>query len=359
MLLVVVGGCGKHDGEKAKSASQVAVRVNTEDITVFQINDVLARANVPVSLQGRAKSEILEKLIDQQLAKQRALAEKLDRTPAVVRALEASRDEILARAYLDKLAGTVAKPTDEEIKNYYSLHPELFAERRIYNLEELIIEPKEGITAELSGQVKNSRNLQDVVAWLKAKGVKFGVNQGVRAAEALPMELVPKLHQLKDGEMIVVETAAGRESVFRVAASQSSPVNEAAASSRIKQFLTNEKVSKAVAGEMKSLRAKSDISYQGEFAGGAAAAEAKAKAEVEAAKLEEAKAKAEAEALAKRREEQRAQADAEAQARVAELAKTRAEAERRSAEERSQKKNSAPAAPVANDAIEKGLKGLK
>jgi len=65
--LAIAAGCGKSDDKKA--ATQVAAKVNSDEITVHQINNVLARApNVTPEVAQRAKREILDKLIDQQSA---------------------------------------------------------------------------------------------------------------------------------------------------------------------------------------------------------------------------------------------------------------------------------------------------
>jgi EpsD family peptidyl-prolyl cis-trans isomerase len=323
-----VVGCTKK--EEAKSVSQVAARVNADEITVSQVNNVLSRAQglTPESAT-KAKSEILEKLIEQQLAKQQAIATKLDRTPAVVQAIEASRNEILARAYLEKIAAALPKPSVDDAKKYYMAHPELFAQRRVFSLEELIIEPKEGIGGVLTEQVEESRTLQEVAAWLQSNNIKFSANRGVRAAEALPLELLPKLQALKDGEMQLVETGEGRRSLFHVVASQTMPVDEATAMPRIQQFLFNQNVTKAIAVEMKSLRDKSDIAYQGEFVGGLAAAEAKAKAEADAKAKEQERTKSEADEQAKAKAEVKAKADAESQSRAEAVAKARLDADAR------------------------------
>ena len=140
LVMFLAIGCGKK--EEAKAATQVAAKVNADEITVHQVNNVLARSpNVTPEIAEKAKREILNRLIDQQLAKQQAIEKKLDRSPNVVQAIEAAKDEILARAYLEHVAGAQPRPTEEEIKKYYAEHPELFARRRVFNLEEILMQP--------------------------------------------------------------------------------------------------------------------------------------------------------------------------------------------------------------------------
>ena len=91
--LAFTTGCGKNDdATDPKIATQVAARVNGDEITVHQVNDVLARnPNIAPEFANQAKSEILDRLIDQQLTKQKAIENKLDRSPKVMRAIEAAK----------------------------------------------------------------------------------------------------------------------------------------------------------------------------------------------------------------------------------------------------------------------------
>src|SRR5262245_45666707 len=133
--LVFSIGCSKIEG--ANTATQVAAKVNDDEITVHQINYLLARIqNIAPEDETRAKREILDRLIDQHLAKQMAVQKKLDRSPNVVQAIEAAKVEILARAYLEQVAAELPKPAPWETKLYYAEHPELFARRRLFDLEQ-------------------------------------------------------------------------------------------------------------------------------------------------------------------------------------------------------------------------------
>lgn len=360
--IAFLAGCGKKDDApkeevKEKSASQVAAKVNAEEITVHQINNILARnPKIPPEAAAQAKHEILSRLIDQQLAKQQAVEKKLDRSPKVVQAIEAARNEILARAYLEQVASGQAKPTADDVKKYYNEHPELFSQRRIFNLEEIVVAPQQGLAAKLREQVSKTKSLEPVAAWLKSQNIAFAPNRGVRAAEALPLEILPKLQIMKDGEIQVIE-ADGRVFVFRIAGSKSAPVTEAQASPRIQQFLFNRGSSDAVAAELKRLKDSANIEYVGEFTGGAAAAADKAKTEAAAKAATDAKAKADAELAAKEKAEARTKEQAEADARADALSKARKEAE---AKAKSDGKSTVkPAQGVSQETVDKGIRGLK
>ena len=268
--VAVLAACGKDDDKKA--ASQVAATVNSQEITVHQVNNVLARnPNITPEAAPRAKREIVERLVDQELARQQALEKKLDRSPSVVQAIEAAKTEILARAYLQEVAAAQAKPTPEEVKKYYAEHPELFSQRRVYVLEEFAVASKDGIAAALRERVAKAKSMQEIGDWLKSREVQFAVNRGARAAEQIPLEMLPMLQKMKEGEIQVIE-AADRVNVIRVAAAKTVPVDEAAAAPRIQQFLFSRRSNEVIAEEMKRLKEHAKIEYVGEFAAATPAA---------------------------------------------------------------------------------------
>jgi len=263
-LCVALAACGRGDDKKV--ATQVAAKVNADEITVHQVNSVLARnPNLPPEAAARAKRQVIERLVDQQLAVQQAIDKKLDRSPEVVQALAAAKSEILARAYLRQVATRQAKPTPEEIKQYYAEHPELFSRRRLYVLEEISFAPQGEVAADLRAHLAKPRSMQDIAEWLKNREVQFTVNRGARAAEQIPIEMLPRLQDMKDGEIRVLE-GAGRLVVVRVVATKPAPVDEAKAAPAIQQYLFNRRSSEAIAEEIKRLKGAAKIEYVGEFA---------------------------------------------------------------------------------------------
>lgn len=264
LAAAVAAACGK--GGDSNVATQVAAKVNGDEITVHQINHFLARSSIPPESAESVKRQVLERLIDQQLAMQQALERKLDRAPAAVQSIEAARNEILARAYREQVAAGLPAPTDEEVRRYYEDHPELFAQRKMFGLEEINLTLKDGAAVELKEFVAQTPDLKQIAGWLKSRNAVFGENRGVRAAEQLPLDWLPRMQRMKNGEIQLFESGE-RLYVVRVAAAQAAPVNEATAKPRIRQFLANRRLSEAIAKDTENLREKSNIEYVGQFGG--------------------------------------------------------------------------------------------
>lgn len=269
LLLAVIAAaalltaCG---GDKGDKASQTAAKVNKEEITVHQINFVLQRQPGLKPEQAEAAGrQVLERLIDQELAVQKAQEQKLDRDPRVVQQIEAAKREIIARAYAERVGEAVTKPTSDEIGKYYNDKPALFKDRRIYSLQEVQIEAKpeqfEGVRAKLA----TSKNLNDFAEYLKSADLRFQGNQAVRAAEQLPLASLDAISRMKDGDSLISQSPVGLTVLFLVG-SRSQPVDEARARPAIEAFLLNQRKAEAVQKDLKALRDSSKIEYVGKFA---------------------------------------------------------------------------------------------
>lgn len=283
--ILVLAGCG----DEKKIATQVAAKVNKEEISVHQINNVLGRAgNLPPEQMKVASRQVLDRLVDQELLVQKATEKKLDREPKTMQAIETARRDILARAYMESAAAALAKPTPVEVSEFYAKRPELFSERRVYNLQEMTVGGKpDELLPKLQEQLGKAKSLAEIAAWLKSQNIPFGGNATTKAAEQLPLELLPRFHQMKDGQIGVVPSKDG-VLIVQLMASRAAPLDQKAATPFIEQFLMNQKKIEASNRELKQLREQAKIEYLGDFAktdaaGKADAAVAKAPAAAPAA----------------------------------------------------------------------------
>lgn len=271
LILIATGlvGCGDRDASKV--ATQVAAKVNKGEISVHQINTQLSRFGGLTEPQTKqASQQILEKLIDQELLVQKALEAKLDRDPKVLQAIEASRRQLLAQAYVERATAAASKASPEETQAFYNAHPELFAQRRIYRLQELAINVRGEQAAKLREEAGKARSLNDIARWASAAGVRFTANATVKPAEQLPLEVLPKIHAAKDGQILLLP---GQNSVVavQVAGSQAAPLSEKEATPYIEQFLQNQQKQKIATTEVQQLRGAATLEYVGEYAKMAAA----------------------------------------------------------------------------------------
>lgn len=271
-LAGALAGCGAKDGA-SKSPSQVAVKVNKEEISVHQINDLLARGgNIPQDRLKSATIAAVERLIDQELLLQQAKERKLDRDPRVLQLLEFSRREILARAYGEQVAGATPRPTDAQINAFYNENPALFANRRVFNLQEISITAPAERVDEIQARLKSRASLQQLLDWLKEKDIQFAVNAGTKAAEQLPAEVLKNIAQMNPGQAFATRTPTGM-ALVSIGGVRDEPIDRARAKPFIENYLLGQARGEKVKEEISRLRKAAAIEYVGDFAPPAAAAD--------------------------------------------------------------------------------------
>jgi EpsD family peptidyl-prolyl cis-trans isomerase len=265
-ILLALVGCGKKEGEP-KIKTQVAAKVNSDEISVHQINFAMQRlGNVPEPQIKQANAQILEKLIDEQLLVQKAIEKKLDRDPRVVQAIETARRQLLSQAYMEQVLAAAPSGSDKDMKDFYAQKPELFGERRIYRFHEVTFQGKPELADQLGARVKAAKTIAEITTWLGEQKIGFNVSSATKAAEQLPLAVLPALHRMKDGALeLIVNPSKTNYLVLQLAASQSSPMDEKAARPYIEQFLRNKKRGETAEGEVKQLRTAAKIEYQGDF----------------------------------------------------------------------------------------------
>jgi len=269
LIVALMVGCGdKKDGAEAseKGPSQVAAKVNGTELTVHQINYALQRIpNLDKDRSRAASLQVVRNLVDQELLVQKAVEDKLDRDPAVVQSLDAARRQILAEAYMSRKLGTPAEPSDADVSDYFNKQPELFSKRKVYRLQEISIKAPKDKQDAIRAQLSASKTLNDFGGWLKAENLPAKAAQGVKPAEQLPLEILPKLAQMTDGQAMVVNSPDGLL-VIVMAGSQAQPVTLEQAKPAIVRVLQTQVRQKAAKAEMDALKVAAKIEYVGEFA---------------------------------------------------------------------------------------------
>jgi EpsD family peptidyl-prolyl cis-trans isomerase len=274
----LVAGCGDKSKSEGK-ASQAAARVNGDEITVHQINQLLERQQGLKPEQAEAAShQALEGLIDQQLAVAKAEEQKLDRDPQVVQLLDATRRNILARTYIEKASASGAgTPSAEDIRKYFDTKPALFSQRKVYALQEFTVPASKADSQAVIEKLKAVHTPAEYADILKTANLKFTTNQVTQAAEGLPLAIVDALSKVSDGNSMFITGNDGFKALL-VVATKAQPVTFEQAKPAIEQYLTVERRREFAQKEIKNLRASAKIEYIGKFAdkpaSGAAAASA-------------------------------------------------------------------------------------
>lgn len=264
LIAVALTACGK--GGDKKTSTQTVAKVDGTEITMHEVNLLLKGVpNVTADNAPTVRKQVLDKLIDQQILVEKANKESLDRTPDVIIAMEAAKKEVLANAYLQKLVATSSKINETEVKNYFKEHPALFSKRRIYTFDDIGLERNDAVLATLKEDVAKQKAMPEIANWLKQNSIKYASGSYTRPAEQIPLTMLPKLQDAKEGETVIIE-AGNSVHLIHIVKAQESPIDLAAATPFIKSFFVHTRGKEIIDEKMKQFRKEANVEYTGEFA---------------------------------------------------------------------------------------------
>ena len=269
LVALALAGCGN---KSAEGPSQVVASVGGEEVTESQVNHILERqANLKPDQLEATSRKVVSGLVEQEIVLQKARELKLDRDQVVVQNVEAMKREIMTKAYLDRIADGVAKPTPKEIAAYFDENPALFKQRRIYTFQEVAVEASEAQKKTLEAQLTSLKSPAELDAYLKTNGMSSRSSRSTITAENVPLPLLQRISELKPGQGLVLPANAGMRILLLLSA-QDSPVAEEQARPAIGVFLLNQRKRLAIEKELAALRSATKVAYFGKYADLAASA---------------------------------------------------------------------------------------
>jgi EpsD family peptidyl-prolyl cis-trans isomerase len=261
VTMVTLVGCNRGGGTAGGGDSQIAAQVNKGEISVHQVQALLrAQPAVAVQWGEKAADRALDVLIEQELAAQAAAQAGLDKQPQVIQSLALAQREVLA--------DTAA------INTYYDEHPELFVQRKVYQLEETVVRPSSRDEAEaLVRELPTLSGPEALSLHLTAKGLRKASQRVSLAAENVPMDWLPKLAQLPVGRSLAAMRGEAVV-IWTLVAAEESPMLLAQAKPAIQAALVRQARQQAIHEGMKKLRDQAKIERRQTAAAAAASSAA-------------------------------------------------------------------------------------
>ncbi|MEB0010046.1 EpsD family peptidyl-prolyl cis-trans isomerase [Glaciimonas sp. Gout2] len=243
-------------GDKEKAPGQSLARVNGQDITVLQLNDELQRTG---DQQKFTNKQILDGLIDRQLLVKAAQDDKLDRDPLIMQAIERSKVQILAQAYLQKKIINISKPSTSDIDNFYQKNPDLFLQRKQFELKELVVDTR-NLSPELVAVMNSAKSLDEVATWLDGKKIEFLPTHVTRTSVDLSPDILKAMKTMSKGQLFTIKEGP-RTLLIAMQDMKEASINAQAASPQIERFLIIQKNKEAEATEVARLHTTAKIEY--------------------------------------------------------------------------------------------------
>lgn len=198
----LLAGCG-NSGEEQLEKGQVVATVDGKDVTVHELNAELQGVNLP---QG-ADRKAVEQAALQQVVQRRILADiarerGLDKTPMYLLQEKRAEETILAQMLQRSLASSIKPPTGQEIQTFIAQNPQLFAQRKIFSVDQIQFEAPKDMRQLTAYQPL--KTMEEVEAQVKKDGLRYRrAPATLDVATANPM-LVQQVLRLPPGEIFII-----------------------------------------------------------------------------------------------------------------------------------------------------------
>ena len=246
-----------------KASGQTVAVVNNEEITAAELNSALT-SNSSLSGDPKAmRSAVLQELISRKLLVQQARSDGLDKSPEYINQVRRATDDLLISMFVSKRLNSAQLPSAQEISAFEAAHPEMFANREVWTLNQIIYPlPKD---AAVIGKLSAAKSLDEIAGILTASGIQFTRDTRKLDTAAFPHNIYAQVAGVKPGEPFIApgtDKAVANVITAREPAVQSPDQVRALALNAMR----HEQVDKIVQDRVNSLRASAKIEYQPGFA---------------------------------------------------------------------------------------------
>ncbi|GEM_PF-1635612 len=263
LLIAALAGCSD---SAPKENTQVAAKVNDQEITVHQLNLAIgAMGEKALNADKEAlQTAVLNNMIIQTLMEQEAEKADLDREPYVMQAMEAAKRRVLASAYLQQIATISPSITEEDIKKYYAANTDLFANRKLFVYEQVTVESDIDNFEAVENKVRQTESLEDFTSWLQQKSIPYSLLTQAKTSENISQNLLKPLSTLDVGQVGFLTLDDGFV-VIEVEDKQLQPVELEMAAPAIRQHLQKQQQTSQIQQTVSSLKSAALIEYSKGF----------------------------------------------------------------------------------------------
>lgn len=220
---IALAGCGKKADAPAV-VGQVVAHVGPDDVTQQELDNELRLANVPADKRtDDVVKAVMTRIVERKYLVQQAIAAKIDREPTVHLDLIRSRENILAGAYAQRDVSQKATAISKsEIDGYIQGHPDQFARRRIFDIEQVTFPPQKDMEG-LAAATKDFKTIDQVEAKLNQLQIKFSRGPAALDSATMPAQMVKTLDARKSDDIFFVRSR-NNASFFKVTSVEEKPL---------------------------------------------------------------------------------------------------------------------------------------
>lgn len=247
-----------------KAEGQTVAVVNGKEITLSELNFELGLANVPPGTdKAAARSQVLQSMIDRRLLATQAQEEGVDTTPDFISRQRRAEEDLLISMLSAQRLKSVALPSVRETDAYIASHPAIFANRQLWDLNQVQFQPPSDPA--VYAEINKTQSLSALLAVLQKHGIATSQQKNRLDTAVVPAEMFQKISAVPAGEPFIVRIG-DRAIASVIVGREPKPIVGDQARPVAADAMRREQSAKDMANRVSSLRKAATIEYQKGFA---------------------------------------------------------------------------------------------
>lgn len=261
--VLALSACDR-DAPKAPTG-QVVASVGAREITRRELQTEMTGLTAATpAIQKAQQKAALQRLVQRAILVNAAKEQGIDKDPAFALLAQRANDAVMLQMLERKVAAGVPAPSDEEVAQFMQTNPDMFAQRRIFDVEQIRMPlPSD---AKIVKQLEPLKTLDEVAAFLAKQNIPFQRGTNVMDAVGQDPQLLKSIIALPPNEVFILSS---RSEVFlnqirntRIVPFEGKPAMQSALD-RLKAQRSRDAVSKQLRGYL--VKAQPSVRMSAEF----------------------------------------------------------------------------------------------
>lgn len=273
-LALALAACGSKEEAKLDKG-QVLATVNGIDITSNEVNAELLGAQLPAAGEQRkaVEQQTLQSLVTRTILAGIARERNLDKSPIYIAQQRRAEENLLAQLLQREIASKVSPVTPAEAQRFMDSNPVLFADRKIYELDQIQFEPPKDMSKLNAYEPLDT--MEEIALQLDRDGLKYRRAPGTLDPTTTNPGILKILLSKAEGEIFVIP-ANGALVATRIVGTKPEPLTGEKAIPIAMQLVQQRKIAEATEKQLadRVKKARESVTYQEGYAPPKAAASA-------------------------------------------------------------------------------------
>jgi EpsD family peptidyl-prolyl cis-trans isomerase len=253
---LILAGCGQKP-----PSGQVVATVKGKEVTSIELNNELNGFQAPnAQIRKAAEMQALNGILVRKVLAQAAEKAGIGKTPGFAQQEQRLHETLLIQDWQAQITKAVPPPSHEEVEKFVAEHPDMYAARKIFEVDQLRF-PRSNDPNVIKG-LQPLKTLEAVEALMTANKIPFRTGRNEIDALTVDPNVVAQIVKLPPGEVFIVPS--GNVLVAnRIVNTRVEPVVGDAATQHATAFLKAQRTQEAIRRQFGAVlaRGKKDIVY--------------------------------------------------------------------------------------------------